>query len=42
MVNIGDSFRLGWEGNDPTKKHVKTLKAIAEAIEAEATGKTPN
>jgi hypothetical protein len=40
MVNIGDSFRLGWEGKDPAEKHVETLKMIAGAIEAEAIGET--
>jgi len=42
MVNIGDSFRLGWEGKDPPEKQVETLKFIAGALEAEATGKTPD
>jgi fermentation-respiration switch protein FrsA (DUF1100 family) len=42
MVNIGDSFRLGWEGKDLAEKHVETLKMIAGAIEAETTGKTPD
>ena len=42
MVNIGDSFRLGWEGKDPAEKQVETLKVVADAIETEAAGKAPD
>lgn len=42
MVNMGDSFHLGWEGKDPPEKQIETLKFIAGALEAASTGKTPD
>ncbi|KAF3934941.1 hypothetical protein ABW19_dt0207862 [Dactylella cylindrospora] len=38
MVNIGDSFRLGWYGKDPASNHVETLKIAAKQLAAEAKG----
>ncbi|KAK6524469.1 hypothetical protein TWF281_011377 [Arthrobotrys megalospora] len=35
MVNIGASFRLGWDGKDPASNHVGTLKMAADARVAE-------
>jgi fermentation-respiration switch protein FrsA (DUF1100 family) len=38
MVNIGDSARLGWYGDEPASKHVETLKQAAQQIKAENNG----
>jgi len=38
MVNIGDSFRLGWEGNEPAGEHTETLKQAAQQTTAENKG----
>jgi uncharacterized protein len=38
MVNIGDSARLGWYGDEDALKHVETLKQIAQQIKAENNG----
>lgn len=35
MVNIGDSARLGWYGDESPAKHVETLKLAAQQMEAE-------
>jgi dienelactone hydrolase len=38
MVNIGDSARLGWYGDEPASKHAETLKQAAQQIKAENNG----
>lgn len=38
MVNIGDSARLGWDGNEDPSKQVDSLRAAAAQITAEAKG----
>jgi uncharacterized protein len=38
MVNIGDSARLGWYGDEPASKHIETLKQAAQQIKAENNG----
>jgi len=38
MVNIGDSARLGWYGDEDASKHVETLKHAAQQIKAENNG----
>ncbi|PKX99123.1 uncharacterized protein P174DRAFT_468554 [Aspergillus novofumigatus IBT 16806] len=38
MVNIGDSARLGWYGEEPASKHVESLKMAAQQISAENKG----
>jgi fermentation-respiration switch protein FrsA (DUF1100 family) len=38
MVNIGDSARLGWYGDEPASKHVESLKMAAQQISAENKG----
>jgi fermentation-respiration switch protein FrsA (DUF1100 family) len=38
MVNIGDSARLGWDGDESPTKHVETLKFAASQITAENSG----
>jgi len=38
MVNIGDSFRLSWYGDEPASLHVETLKQTAHQISAENHG----
>jgi dienelactone hydrolase len=38
MVNIGDSARLGWYGDEPASKHVETLKQAAQQMKAENNG----
>lgn len=35
MVNIGDSARLGWYGDEQASKHVESLKMAAQQITAE-------
>jgi hypothetical protein len=41
MVNIGDSVRLGWDGDESPTKHVETLKFAALQIKAENNGAEP-
>ncbi|KAH8202099.1 hypothetical protein TruAng_003767 [Truncatella angustata] len=41
MVNIGDSVRHGWLGNENPSKHEPTLKQIAQQIRAENKGAEP-
>lgn len=41
MVNIGDSARRGWFGDEPPSKHVDSLKFAAQQMEAEAKGGEP-
>lgn len=41
MVNIGDSARLGWDGDESPTKHVETLKFAATQIKAENDGAEP-
>ncbi|KAF3929929.1 hypothetical protein AA313_de0203860 [Arthrobotrys entomopaga] len=38
MVNIGDSFRLGWEGTDPISNSIATLESAAVERAAKAKG----
>ncbi|KAB8255371.1 X-Pro dipeptidyl-peptidase protein [Aspergillus pseudonomiae] len=38
MVNIGDSARKGWDGDEDPSKHVEALRATAAQITAEAKG----
>lgn len=38
MVNIGDSARLGWDGDEDASKHAETLKQMAQQIQAENKG----
>lgn len=38
MVNIGDSARFGWDGNEDVSKQVESLNATAVQITAEAKG----
>ncbi|KAM0247623.1 hypothetical protein ACHAQJ_009763 [Trichoderma viride] len=38
MVNIGDSARLGWDGDEDASKKVEALNAAAAQITAEAKG----
>ena len=38
-VNIGDSARLGWNGDEDPSKHVETLKMAATQMQAEVTQK---
>lgn len=38
MVNIGDSARLGWNGDEQASKHVDTLKLAAQQISSENKG----
>jgi len=38
MVNIGDSARLGWDGDENASKQVDSLRAAAAQITAEAKG----
>ncbi|KAJ5761733.1 uncharacterized protein N7511_005115 [Penicillium nucicola] len=38
MVNIGDSARLGWYGDEDSKKHVASLEQAAAQITAEVQG----
>lgn len=38
MVNIGDSARYGWNGDEDPSKHVESLRGAAGAITAEAKG----
>ncbi|KAJ5991690.1 hypothetical protein N7451_007414 [Penicillium sp. IBT 35674x] len=38
MVNIGDSARLGWDGDEDASKQVDSLRAAAAQITAEAKG----
>ncbi|KAK6501930.1 hypothetical protein TWF481_009749 [Arthrobotrys musiformis] len=30
LVNIGDLFRIGWEGREPVRKHTETMKNVGE------------
>ncbi|KAJ5574135.1 X-Pro dipeptidyl-peptidase (S15 family) protein [Penicillium hispanicum] len=38
MINMGDSARFGWAGDEDPKKHVDTLKFVAQQIAAENNG----
>ncbi|KNG86143.1 X-Pro dipeptidyl-peptidase (S15 family) protein [Aspergillus nomiae NRRL 13137] len=38
MVNIGDSARKGWDGDEDPSKHVEALRATAAQVTAEAKG----
>ena len=38
MVNIGDSARKGWDGDEDPSKHVESLRGAAAQITAEAKG----
>ncbi|KAH8690103.1 X-Pro dipeptidyl-peptidase protein [Talaromyces proteolyticus] len=38
MLNIGDSARLGWDGDEDPKKHTATLALAAQQIRAEVKG----
>ena len=37
MVNIGDSARRGWNGDESPSKHIESLKQTAQQMQAEAT-----
>ncbi|KAK6543536.1 hypothetical protein TWF694_000282 [Orbilia ellipsospora] len=41
MVNIGDSFRLGWEGKDSVLNHISTLQTAADERAAKIKGAEP-
>lgn len=41
MVNIGDSVRLGWDGDGDLSRHVETLKQAAEELRAQHDGSEP-
>ena len=41
MVNIGDSARRGWQGNEDPQKHIRSLKLAAAQMSAEVTHGAP-
>ena len=41
MIDLGDSARLGWDGNESMMKHAETLKFVAQQIRAENSGSEP-
>ena len=41
LVNIGDSARLGWNGDEGPTRHVESLKQAAAQISAESRGAAP-